>query len=1197
MRIQELFQKKIDRDIQGVIIAGQGTETCMAQELDEYVVTQELQRHFRDFFTAYKKGIRGETPKMGVWISGFFGSGKSHFLKILSYLLKNERVGGRNAIDYFEQDKKIVDSSVLADMKLAASTPTDVVLFNIDAKSDSGGKHNKDAILNVFLRVFNEMQGFCGALPALADLEQRLSAEGRFDAYRARFQELHGSRWEDSRQDFDFIQDTVVKALSEIGFMSEVSARNWCEKALEPYKLSIEDFANRVKRYIDRKGGNHHVVFLVDEVGQYIGNDSKLMLNLQTVTEELGRACMGKAWIVVTSQQDIDAITEVKGNDFSKIQGRFETRLNLTSAHVDEVIKRRILAKTDTAAQTLRLLYEQQAINLGSVVQFTGEAEKKLYADGADFVNVYPFVGYQFNLLASVLTMVRTHSASGKHLSEGERSMLAMYKESAEKLKEQEVGVLAPFHMFYDAMAKFLDHSHSGVITRAYGIHAINPDGEEDVFAVNVLKVLFLIKYVKEIDANLENLTSLMVDSMTASRAALKDRVEESLKLLMRQMLVQKTGSTYVFLTNEEQEINREIERQQVDPSEVRSKTAELIFDSILPEKRYRYPLFNNRYSFSFNPWVDDFSYKNTRSYDIGLRILTPRYENATDDNSLRLRSGENNEAIVLLPEDLAFWDELRTHLKINKFLSGEAAARLTQYEEIKIAKQKEAGVRLENSRLYLIEAMKAADIYVNGDHLRTGTKDVTGRIREALERLVQTVYHKLPYIDTPMDEVSVRKLLKRPGAQVALSEEESTVNAHAVDDLRDYIALISRSHDKITLKAVKDRYTKAPYGFIDDDIHWLVACLFQRGELDFTVGGSPVTRQNTSEDKLADYITKKAFVEKLQMAEHVRIPDKEKKAVRTVLKELFHAGSVSDDEETLMQEFQRRSHSLLQDMNDYFREYQSCRYPGKKVIESGRKLLREVETLEIGAEFFSTVFRKENDFLDLAEDYEPVAAFFSGEQKEIFQRVCKLIDTYEDSKTYIVDEALEEIVDSIRAILRKEHPYNEIHKLPELAEKFTDAYMQILGDESIPVQEAIEEAQKRVMERLSGKPYEASKKDGYLAQFREFQKGVESCNNIATLRGFRDKAEALKLRLLNEMDKLDAELLRKLAPPAKQENGKPAVPPPPVRKSKNVSMKSIARTASWRLEKPEDIDRVLSDLRKALTEALANNDIVNVEF
>ena len=414
MLIKDMFRKEIDREIQGVIIVGQGEETNVAQELEEYVVTKELQKHFADFFASYKKGINGNTPKMGVWISGFFGSGKSHFLKILSYLLANKEVGEKRALDFFVEDRKIIDPMVLADMKLAANTPADVVLFNIDSKSESNGKQNKDAIVNVFLKVFNEMQGFCGSMPHLADLERHLSEAERFEEFKEAFEEEYGDSWESSRQDFDFIQDSVVDVLVDMEYMSESAARNWCEKAAEPYQISIEDFAKRVKAYIDRKGKNHHVVFLVDEIGQYIGDDSKLMLNLQTVTEELGKECMGKAWVIVTSQQDIDSITQVKGNDFSKIQGRFDTRLSLSSANVDAVIKKRILDKTDSAAESLRVLYDQKATIIKNLIIFNDGVEKKLYSNNNDFAEVYPFVPYQFNLLASVLTSIRTHGASGK---------------------------------------------------------------------------------------------------------------------------------------------------------------------------------------------------------------------------------------------------------------------------------------------------------------------------------------------------------------------------------------------------------------------------------------------------------------------------------------------------------------------------------------------------------------------------------------------------------------------------------------------------------------------------------------------------------------------------------------------------------------------------------------------------------------
>jgi hypothetical protein len=448
------------------------------------------------------------------------------------------------------------------------------------------------------------MQGFCGSNPFLADLERTLVEADRYVEFKEAFEDNFGKSWESSRHKFDFIQDSIVDVLSKMGFMSEAAARNWCEKAIETYNISIENFAKLVKEYITRKGGNHHVIFLVDEMGQYIGDDSKLMLNLQTVTEDLGTACQGKVWVVVTSQQDIDAIAKdmgLRSNDFSKIQGRFDTRLSLSSANVDEVIKKRILDKTTTAEQTLKLLYEQKATIIKNLIVFNDDVEKKLYSGDKDFAAVYPFVPYQFNLLASVLTSIRVHGASGKHLSEGERSMIALFKESAMKIMNRDTGAIIPFNVFYDALHQFLDHSHKGVIIRALDNTFINPDHDAECFNVNVLKTLFLIKYVKEITANIDNITSLMIDDIDIDRIELKRNVEEALKVLARQTLVQKNGDIYVFLTDEEQEINREIEGQNVGMAEVVGKVSELIFDDIFSDKKYRYPAFNGRYSFSFN--------------------------------------------------------------------------------------------------------------------------------------------------------------------------------------------------------------------------------------------------------------------------------------------------------------------------------------------------------------------------------------------------------------------------------------------------------------------------------------------------------------------------------------------------------------------------------------------------------------------
>lgn len=1220
MQIKEMFAKPIDRDLQGVIIVGQDEIANVKQELEEYVVTRELQKHFADFFAAYKTGIIGNTSKTGVWISGFFGSGKSHFLKILSYLLENKEIAGKKAIDYFVGQQadgispKISDPIVLADMQLAAGTPTDVVLFNIDSKSDSGSKQNKDAIVNVFLKVFNEMQGYCGAMPFLADLERRLNEEGKYEEFKQKFEENYGDAWIDSRQDFDFIQDEIVDTLVDMDFMSEAAARNWCEKAAEPYKISIEDFAKRVKSYIDRKGNNHHVAFLVDEVGQYIGEDSNLMLNLQTVREELGKECNGRAWVIVTSQQDIDSITKVKGNDFSKIQGRFDTRISLSSANVDEVIKKRILDKNDTAAQMLRLLYEQKATTIKNKIKFNDGVEKKLYEDKDDFALVYPFVPYQFNLLASVLTSIRTHGASGKHLSEGERSMLAMFKESAMNYKEHEEGTLIPFHAFYDALENFLDHSHRGVIIKAYDSNFINPDHKtKDVFAINVLKTLFMIKYVNDVEANIDNITSLMISDIEDDRIELKAKVEAALKVLQLQMLVQKNGEIYVFLTDEEQEINREIENQNVEMAEVINKTSEMIFEDIFKDKRYRYPVFNGRYAFGFNSVVDDRPYKANQNYDIGVHILTPAADIGTDETTLRMASGQRKEVLVVLPDDRSFMDEIQRYLKIEKFLRLNTSSALPQYEMIKEGKRLEMRERNANARLYLSESLKDAKIYVNGDKAQINAKEVSNSINEALGRLVSTVYHKLSYIDAAYSENDIRGMFTTSKQNSLNLEGGIEPNVHALDDVLGYIADNTHMHMKTSMKSIKDRFMKAPYGFVEDDVHWLVAKLFHRGDLALYVNGSSVSMHNKTTDELIAYITKKTFADKLMIEQKVRVSDKEKKITKDIMKELFGTAGSSDDEDMMMNIFIEYANKLISTLGKLQVRYENTKYPGKHIVEQGRKLLINLVQIQTLTEFFQTVAKKQDDLLDFAEDYEPIKAFFDSEQKTIFDKAVLYLSKYDDSKIYIVDEEIENIVSQISAIIKKQLPYSDIPKLPELLKKFSDVYSCILDEQLKPVLDSVYDSQKRVFDVLNTKEYAEANRSRYSAMFDEIIDAAKDCTNVSVLRSYADRAEALKMRLLNEMTQMEQEIALKKAEEVRKrlEEQAKAVGDvnqaqieaevqkkvETVKRIRNISIKSMTGTASWKLENTEDVDRYLNELRLKLVSELDTDTIVNIEF
>ena len=843
MQIRDMFEKKIDRDIKGVIKVGQSDEENIYQELDEYVVTRELLKHFRDFFENYEKGIQNNTDKMGVWISGFFGSGKSHFLKILSYLLQNSVVEGKRAIEYFTDGKKIDDPMLIAKMTNSGNVSSDVMLFNIDSKGSAKVGSGKEAIVEVFMKVFNEMQGYCGSIPYLAEFERQLDNEEKFEEFKEKFEANAGAPWEKKRQAFAVIQDKVVKTIVEMDFMSEEAARNWCKSAKGGYDLSIEKFVSLVQEYCAKKGPNHHVIFLVDEIGQYIADDTQLMLNLQTIVEDLGTACRGKAWVIVTSQEDIDSITKTKGNDFSKIQGRFDTRLSLSASNVDEVIRKRVLDKNETAKQTLRLVYDQKESIIKNLITFTADtADKKFYEDRGDFADCYPFIPYQFNLLGQVLTAIRTHGASGKHLSDQSRSMLALFQESAIRIIDEETGVLVPFSYFYNPLHKFVDHQHSQVISNAENIKSL------EEFDVELLKVLFMIKYVKEIKANVDNLTTLMISNIEDDRIEIRSKVEDSLKRLIKETLVQKNGEIYIFLTNEEQEINNAINNETVEMGEIIGEASTVIFEEIYTEKKYRY---SNRYMFPFNQKVDDRFFKGNQSNDIGITIITP-YGGDYPDTSLRMMSAQENAVIVKLPNDSTFLDEITDSIKIYKFLNKNAAGARGSFDSIRRAKEDERIEKKDRIRIFIEDALKNADIYVNGDKVTISAKEATSRLNEALGKLVAKQYNKLTYMETAPELSDIAAVFKEDNGQMHLIGTSDTVsNKLALDEVVNVIALNNQRHVKTSLKSLQDKFSAAPYGFDQKDVQWLVAMLFKMGKVSFTLNSQLLSLLSNSKDEL----------------------------------------------------------------------------------------------------------------------------------------------------------------------------------------------------------------------------------------------------------------------------------------------------------------------------------------------------------
>ncbi len=862
---------------------------------------------------------------------------------------------------------------------------------------------------------------------------------------------------------------------------------------------------------------------------------------------------------------------------------------------MDEVIRKRVLAKNDTAAQALRLLYEQKESIIKNLITFTVDtADKKLYADKADFADCYPFIPYQFSLLGQVLTAVRTHGASGKHLSDQSRSMLALFQESAIRVMDKEDGVLVPFSYFYNPLHKFIDHQHSQVISDA------EDNSKLDEFDVELLKVLFMIKYVKEIKAKVENLTTLMISNIDDDRIEVRSKIEESLKKLINETYVQKNGEIYIFLTNEEQEINNAINNESVEMGEIIGEASTVIFEEIYTEKKYRY---SNRYMFAFNQKVDDRFFKSNQSNDIGVTIITP-YGGDYVDSALRLLSAQESSIIVKLPNDGTFLDEITESIKIYKFLNKNASGARGSFDSIRRAKEDERIEKKDRIRIFIEDALKNADLYVNGDKAVISAKEPAARINEALGKLVAMKYNKLTYMETAPELSDISAIFKRSDGQISfLGMRDTTPNKLALEEVVQVIELNNARHIKTSLKSLQDKFGAAPYGFDTKDVQWLVAMLFKLGMVSLTLNSRNLSLLSTNPDELVRYITKREYVEKLLIDIRERATDGQIRSVKEVMKDYFGFTVTSDDDDKIMSSFKDRAEDKVEVYDDILVEYRiNPKYPCKRLMEDARNRLAKILNINEAAEFFKTVDKKRDDLLDDAEDTAPVFDFFKGEQRKIFEEAVKNLAYFENSKTYVSDRELLKVVEEIEDVVKTGKPFGKIQRLPELNMKFEDLHMGLLEKEAAIMEPLVHDDFLKVKEVLDSKPFAEVLRPRINQRFDEIREKLTTSGDIAAIKNIRLESDALKIKCLYEIDEYERVHQPVSEPPVTSVvSGKEPVndvqTPTKVKtkRRKNISISNVAGARTYLIESEQDIDKFLAHMKQKLMNELEEDTIITL--
>lgn len=1186
MIIQDIFRDDINRKINGVVKVDQSADDVLVQELEEYVITKELKKHFITFFTNYADSFNGDTADMGVWISGFFGSGKSHFLKMLSYLLANKEVQGIKTVERFRK-KFEGDAASFALLEKATANRTDTILFNIDIE----GSINKDktAVLRVFAKMFYNYLGFYGENLKVAKLEQHIDKMGKTEEFRRVFEENNGQTWIEARDSYDFFEDDVVAALTEVLGMSEDAAHNWFNGS-EQVETSIAQLVKEIKEYVDNKPADFRLLFMIDEVGQYIGDSTDLLMNLQSLVEKIGSECNGKVWVICTGQEAIDEIIKTRMNEFSRIQARFKTRLSLSSSSADEVIQKRILRKKAEFVSDLEKVYNDNESVMRNLFSFSDcKLDIKGFESPSDFVKNFPFVPYQFIILQKVFAEIRKHGNSGKHLSGGERSMLSGFQEAAQKIQGLDEYALAPFHLFYDTVHTFLDSTIRRVIERCQ--KAADMGAGIKPQDVDVLKLLYLVRYIDDIKANIENLAILMAKDLRANKADIRNEVRGSLDRLLSQNYIGRTGDVYNFLTDEEQDIQREIRDTVVDAAAVSKRISNLIFEDIYPTKKFKY----EKYDFGFDKMVDG-AYDGIVGGGMTLSVLTI----ATGDeekSNLRLLTESAGKAIVVLG-DTTYYEALEQAMKVRKYVKMRNVPQLPRSQQDIIRNQQDEATKLElQGREALVKAIETAKFYIDGELCQLKPSDAKGKLNQALERLVLAVYKDLPLIDKNIENDGEILQIAKGFMQADLSGRYP--NADAGAKIEEYLEVQNRKHIGTTVADIQSRYQAKPYGWREIDIAAVIALLIFEQKVTIKYGGTTI---QPNDGKIADYLRKKSMFGSVSIAKRQVVSVAKMKEVAEFLYDYFGKMSVPKDEDGLVAFIKDCFNKQKEHYGKLKQKYQGHKYPNQlNVAFAYNEVDKVLQQGKDNIALINYIIQKQDELIESKENLEEVEAFFNN-QVAVFDEAVLFVSTMNDELEYLsVNEEIVQCLNQLRKITiipeNKKYNYADIPKANGLMDKIKTYHTELLVAKRKDLMDFVAQCEAEVKLKVAGNEAKLKKIIEDAGFYFDHQKHIISSFGKLSL------LDGMQVRIMQKLDSLDAQIkialmpaeLPKSTPETKSQPTSVVAPKPEKKKIvKSLSRQLVSSSAS--IETQADIDAYVENIRKRLMTLKKDCDVLELK-
>lgn len=867
MKIKDIIVRDLRDEPQPTVRVYEDAQ--LKTDFSEYVLTDGLARQFDEVLSRIVETAKPAAPgtnSVGVWISGFYGSGKSHFAKVAGHVLADTPIDGRGARDRFREllhagrppHERLRE--LLQEMENYGLSAT-VVPFDIQTTYSPEDRN----VAITFLRALYRRLGLSSLIP-FAERELELQRTGLYAEFVRAFEAETGRDWEQQKH--------LAGSLSDVArCLAKVSA----EKSADEYRddlafeqnaakgMTIEDVTRRLVRWLDGVEGDgsgpHRLVFVADEVGAWAGGHGDRIEQVRGFVEHLGVVAQGRIWLIATAQERLSDVVqrapEMDGRVLrdlqQRLEARFRTNVHLESSEVGTVIEERVLEKKASARPQLEALWRRHEAQLAGIAAPPGVEVGGNYPapDLENFVRDYPFLPYQIPAAADLFGAMR-----GPKVSPGARSMLKVVFDAVRSVADDELGRVISWDRIFDSANsenEFADERYLGGQGLSYLLSADRDVPDAPIVPSRVLKVLWLTQWNPRIPRTVANLARLLVDRLDADVVQLERDVEATLRALTDRSFVRYEPATgqWKFLTQDQVTVEKIVQRiaeEDVKIADLREAKEQLYSTQLRAEFTGRITHGRSNTAFDYGVFYGETALKNEDA-PVSLRLAlegTPTAEAAAERGRTQLDAPVVHW-VVPVPDKLD--ERLKRVLAIERLPADEELRRVAtdrtkaevdelrnEAEQLRSDLAREVGAALAAGMLY--HGGKQVRLQAQGPGGRRGAApSARAQVEEAIRERIDACYTRFREGDLVFDAENVERLLAAAPADRAQLDPELGFfdgSGHLLPD-HPVLEAVTRhlsTSTKTTGNDLIERFRKPPFGWPADLIRYAVAALFVDGRI-----------------------------------------------------------------------------------------------------------------------------------------------------------------------------------------------------------------------------------------------------------------------------------------------------------------------------------------------------------------------------